>query len=166
MKIWIDADAAPREVKDVVFRAAKRLDLETILVANQGLAVPGHAARVSVVAVPPRANAADKYIVENANSGDLVVTADIPLAALLVDKNVLVVDPRGEEYHQDNVASKLSMRDFMDGLRGAGEVTRGKPPYSASDKKAFAQTLDRLLQAQTAKLKSKRLSTKNRDASH
>ena len=145
MKIWIDADAAPRDVKDVVFRAAKRLGVETVLVANQRIGIPANAETVSMVTVREGADVADRYIVMNSESGDLVVTADIPLAALLVDKQVDVIDPRGEAYDASNIASRLSMRNFMDDLRGAGTVTGGSRPYGARDKKAFANTFDRLL---------------------
>ncbi|MBD54118.1 MAG: hypothetical protein CMM05_03435 [Rhodopirellula sp.] len=145
MKIWIDADAAPRDVKDVVFRAAKRLGVETVLVANQRIGIPANAETVSMVTVREGADVADRYIVLNSESGDLVVTADIPLAALLVDKQVDVIDPRGEAYDASNIASRLSMRNFMDDLRGAGTVTGGSRPYGDRDKKAFANTFDRLL---------------------
>ena len=145
MKIWIDADAAPRDVKDVVFRAAKRLSVETVLVANQRIGIPANAETVSMVTVREGADVADRYIVLNSEFGDLVVTADIPLAALLVDKQVDVIDPRGEAYDASNIASRLSMRNFMDDLRGAGTVTGGSRPYGDRDKKAFANTFDRLL---------------------
>ena len=145
MKIWIDADAAPRDVKDVVFRAAKRLSVETVLVANQRIGIPANAETVSMVTVREGADVADRYIVLNSESGDLVVTADIPLAALLVDKQVDVIDPRGEAYDASNIASRLSMRNFMDDLRGAGTVTGGSRPYGDRDKKAFANPFDRLL---------------------
>ena len=145
MKIWIDADAAPREVKEVIFKAARRLKIETILVANAGMALPANAPTVSLVIVSEGANVADKHIVANSESGDLVITADIPLAAELVDIGIKVIDPRGEEYHADNIASRLSLRDFMDQMRGAGEVTGGSKPYDMRDKKAFASTFDRLV---------------------
>lgn len=144
MKIWVDGDAAPREAKEVIFRTAKRLRIETILVANQRLALPVNTSMVSCVIVKPHANAADQHILQAAAAGDIAITADIPLAAQLVERGVYVIDPRGEEYHADNIASKLSMRDFMDGLRGSGEISGGSAPYSPRDKKAFAQTLDRL----------------------
>lgn len=145
MKIWIDADAAPRDVKDVVFRAAQRLRVETVLVANQRIAIPASAETVSMVTVREGADVADRYIVKNSEAGDLVVTADIPLAALLVDKQVDVIDPRGEAYDASNIASRLSMRNFMDELRGTGTITGGSRPYGDRDKKAFANTFDRLL---------------------
>ncbi len=145
MKIWIDADAAPGEVKEVIFRAARRLRVETVLVANQPLSLPPGAPTVSSVTVREGANEADGYIVAHSQPGDLVITADIPLAALLVAREVAVIDPRGDEYNPDNIQSRLSMRDFMDGLRGAGAITGGARPYDGKDKKAFAATFDRLL---------------------
>lgn len=145
MKIWIDADAAPREVKEIIFRAARRLSLDTILVANQTIAKPPNTPTVSTITVHHGANVADQYIAEHATSGDVVVTADIPLAAMLVEQGIAVIDPRGEEYHADNIASRLSMRDFMDGLRGAGSISGGSRPYNELDKKLFASTFDRLV---------------------
>ncbi|MDE0864034.1 MAG: YaiI/YqxD family protein [Rubripirellula sp.] len=145
MKIWIDADAAPRDVKDVVFRAANRMSVDTVLVANQRIGIPANAETVSMVTVREGADVADRYIVMHSEPGDLVITADIPLAALLVEKKVDVIDPRGEAYDRSNIASRLSMRDFMDDLRGAGVVTGGSRPYADRDKKAFANTFDRLL---------------------
>lgn len=145
MIIWIDADAAPRDVKEVVFRAAKRLHVKTVLVANQRVAIPASAETVSMVVVREGADVADRYIVANSTKGDLVVTADIPLAALLVEKQVDVIDPRGDAYDATNIASRLSLRDFMDQMRGAGIATDGSRPYGDQDKKAFANTFDRLL---------------------
>ena len=145
MKFWIDADAVPRDVKEIAFRAARRLSLETTLVANQRLYVPPGTAFVSAVRVEGGPDVADRYIVEHAEAGDLCITADIPLAQLLVEKGVAVVDPRGEEYTTHNIGERLSVRDFMDGLRGAGMETGGAKPWSAKDKQAFAGALDRLL---------------------
>jgi uncharacterized protein YaiI (UPF0178 family) len=145
MKIWIDADAAPRDVKEVVFRAANRRAIDTVLVANQRIAVPANAATVSMVVVREGANVADRYIVMHSEPGDLVITADIPLAAELVAKQVDVIDPRGDAYDKSNIAGRLSMRDFMDDLRGAGVATGGSRPYGDQDKKAFANTFDRMV---------------------
>lgn len=145
MKVWVDADAAPRDVKEIVFRAARRLNLDTVLVANQPIAIPRNAPTVSAVTVRDGANVADQYICKHASPGDLVVTADIPLAAELVGNDVAVVDPRGAQYHADNIASRLSMRNWMDDLRGAGGVVGGSRPYGDTDKRAFAATFDRLL---------------------
>lgn len=145
MKIWVDADAAPREVKEIIFRAAKRLKVETILVANQTHYTPPETRHISSITVREGANVADAYIVDNSQPNDLVITADIPLAALLVEKEVAVIDPRGEQYSADNIRSRLSIRNYLDQARGAGEITGGSRPYSDRDKAAFASTFDRLL---------------------
>lgn len=145
MKLWIDADAAPREAKEVVFKAARRLQLDTILVANGPLQVPANATTVSTVQVADGANVADRFIVAQAEQGDIAVTADIPLAAELVEKGVHVVDPRGEVYTPDNIRSRLATRDFFESVRAAGGTTAGARPYSAQDKKQFADALDRAL---------------------
>lgn len=145
MKIWIDADAAPRDVKDLVFRAAKRLNLPTVLVANQRLHPPAGNPLVTVVWVDGGADVADQHIATQAEAGDLVITQDIPLAALLVPKGVAVLDPRGDEHTSETIGERLSVRDFMDQLRAAGTVTRGPPPYDARAKQAFAAALDRTL---------------------
>ena len=144
MKLWIDADAAPRDVKEIVYRAAERLRLETVLVANQRVVIPPGMPFVSAVRVDGGPDVADRHIAEHASPGDVAVTADIPLAAILVEKGVLVIDPRGEEYTPENVGERLSVRDFMDGLRGAGVDTGGSRPYGPKDKQAFAGALDRV----------------------
>jgi hypothetical protein len=145
VKIWIDADAAPRDVKEIVFRAARRLQVEAVMVANQRLAPPPGNAFVSAVRVEGGPDVADRHIAEHAEPGDLAVTADIPLAAALVARQVRVLDPRGEEYTPENVGERLAVRDFMDGLRGAGVETGGARPYGGRDKQAFAAALDRVL---------------------
>ena len=145
MKLWIDADAAPRDVKEIVFRAAKRLELETVLVANQRLALPLGNPFVTAVRVEGGPDAADRHIAEAAHPGDVAVTADIPLAAILVENGVRVIDPRGEEYTRENVGERLTVRDFMESLRGAGVETGGARPYGAKEKQAFASALDRIL---------------------
>lgn len=145
MKLWIDADAAPRDVKEIVFRAAKRLELETILVANQRLQVPPGNAFVRAVRVGGGPDVADQHIADAAEPGDVAITADIPLAAALVEKGVHTIDPRGEEYTAESIGERLSVRDFMDGLRGAGVETGGAKPFGARDKQQFAATLDRVL---------------------
>ncbi len=145
IKLWIDADAAPRDVKGIVFRAAKRLELETLLVANQRLYVPPGNTFVTAVRVEGGPDVADLYIVENAEAGDVAITADIPLAAALVEKEVLVIEPRGEEFTAENVGERLSVRNFMDELRGSGVDTGGPAPYGDPEKRAFASALDRVL---------------------
>lgn len=145
MKLWVDADAAPRDVKEVVFRAAKRLSLETVLVANQNMPIPPGHPMVSMKRVTDGADVADRYIADSAETGDVAVTADIPLAALLVAKGVHVIDPRGEAYTEENIGERLSVRDFMDQLRLTGTETGGPAPYRPQDKQAFAGALDRAL---------------------
>ena len=145
MKLWLDADAAPRDVKDVCYRASERLGLETVLVANQRLQLPLGSPLLSAVRVDGGPDVADAYIAEHAVAGDVAVTADIPLAALLVPKGVVVIDPRGEVFTPESIGERLSVRNFMDGLRGAGVETGGSAPYGPRDKQAFANALDRAL---------------------
>lgn len=145
LKIWIDADAAPRDVKDLVFRAAERLKILTVLVANQRLQPPLGNVHVSAVWVDGGPDVADKHIVDHAEAGDLVITQDIPLAALLVPMQIVVLDPRGDEHTSETIGERLSVRDFMEHMRSVGEVTSGPPPYDARAKRAFASALDRVL---------------------
>lgn len=148
MKIWIDADAAPNDVKEIVFRASARLGLDTALVANQRLSTPANNPRVTSVLVAGGPDVADQHIIDQAAEGDLAITADIPLAARLVDKGVLVLDPRGDRYTEANVRERLSIRDFMDSLRSSGVETGGPKPYDRQAKQDFANALDRLLTEQ------------------
>jgi uncharacterized protein YaiI (UPF0178 family) len=143
--LWIDADAAPRDVKDICIRACDRLKLATVLVANQRLLLPLVYPHLSAVRVDGGPDMADRYIAEHAAAGDVVVTADIPLAAILVPKAVVVLDPRGEEYTMESIGERLSVRNFMDGLRGTGVDTGGQATYGSRDKQAFANALDRAL---------------------
>lgn len=145
MKLWIDADAAPRDVKEIVYRVSERLALETILVANQRLQLPVGHTHLSAVRVDGGPDVADRYIADNAEPGDVAVTADIPLAALLVPKGVTVIDPRGEEYTTESIGERLSVRDFMDSLRSSGVETGGHAAWGAREKQAFANALDRAL---------------------
>ena len=145
MRIWIDADATPRDVKEIVFRAAKRLELAVVLVANKRLDTPLGIPLVTAVQVPGGADVADQYIVDHASSGDLVVTQDIPLAALLVPQGIVVLDPRGEEHTAETIGERLSIRDLMESFRGAGVITGGPAPFHPRDKQAFASALDRAL---------------------
>lgn len=145
MKIWIDADAAPNDVKAIVFRASARLGLETAVVANREVATPAGNPLVRSVVVAGGPDVADQHIIDHAEAGDLAVTADIPLAAALVEKGVLVLDPRGERYSEANVRERLSIRDFMESLRSSGVETGGPKPYGQQDKQGFANALDRLL---------------------
>lgn len=145
MKLWLDADAAPRAVKEVCYRVSDRLELETILVANQRLQLPVGFQHVSAVRVEGGPDVADLYIAEHAERGDVAVTADIPLAALLVPKGVVVIDPRGDEYTAESIGERLSVRNFMDDLRSTGVQTGGHAAYGAREKAAFANALDRAL---------------------
>ena len=145
MRIWVDADAAPRDAKDIVYRTAKRLCIPAVFVANKKLSLPLDNPHLSAVLVAGGADVADRHIAEHAEAGDVVVTHDIPLAAILVEKDVTVIDPRGERYTAENVRERLSVRDFMEGLRGAGVVTGGPAAYGPREKQAFAGALDRAL---------------------
>jgi uncharacterized protein YaiI (UPF0178 family) len=145
MKLWIDADAAPREVKEICYRASGRLSLETVLVANQRLQLPPGHPHLSAVRVDGGPDVADAYIAEHAVGGDVAITADIPLAALLVPKGVVVLDPRGDEYTAEVIGERLSVRNFMDALRGTGVETGGPSSYGPRQKQAFANALDRAL---------------------
>lgn len=143
----MDADAAPRDVKEIVFRAAQRLRVPAVLVANQRMPVPQNNPYVSAELVRGGPDVADQYIAGHAEPGDIAITADIPLAAILVEKDVITLDPRGEVYSVENVRERLSIRDFMDGLRGANMETGGAPPFGERDKRAFAGAFDRALTA-------------------
>jgi uncharacterized protein len=147
--IWIDADAAPRAVKEIVFRTSERLDLAVVLVANSALALP-RSSRIRQVVVGRGFDVADDYIVEHCVEGDLVITADIPLAAQVVEKGAMVLKPRGEELDASNVRQRLAMRDFMEEMRASGLAGGGPPPFGKQDRARFANALDRML---TARLK-------------
>ncbi len=142
MKIWIDADASPRIVKEIVFRAADRLQLQVCLVANQPL-TKHHSQLISSVVVPEGPDLADDYIAEHASTRDLVITADIPLAARIVEKGGVALDPRGELYTEDNVAERLSVRDLMFELRADGFTGGGPAPFGLVDRQRFASSFDR-----------------------
>lgn len=153
MKIWIDADACPRVIKEIVFRASERLRVPVCLVANKGLS-KHHAALVTSVVVAEGFDAADDYIAENTAAADLVITADIPLAARIVAKGGVAIDPRGELYNEENVGERLSMRDLMHQLRAGGLIRGGPSQFGMTDRQRFASALDRLL---TRMLKGRRL---------
>lgn len=144
MHIWIDADACPKVVKDILFRAAQRTQTPLTLVANQYIPKPT-SPLIKAVQVGQGFDVADNYIVEHSQAGDLVVTADIPLAAELVNKSVLALNPRGELYTEDNIRQRLAMRNFMEEMRSTGQVSGGPPPLNQSDRQTFANALDRLL---------------------
>lgn len=144
MRLWIDADALPGDLKDLIVRAAQRLALETVFVANKPIKLPPLSMlRQTLVGKGP--DVADSYIVSHSESGDVCVSQDIPLAALLVAKGVVVIDPRGELHTEASIGERLSVRNFMQDLRDAGTMTNGPRPFDARAKQAFASTLDRVL---------------------
>ena len=144
MQIWVDADACPGVVKDILYRLAERRQLHLTLVANQMLRTPP-SPWIRALQVPGGFDVADAEIVARVAAGDLVITADIPLAASALDKGAHVIDPRGERFTADNIRERLSMRSFMDELRSSGVNTGGPPPFGQADRQAFANALDRLL---------------------
>lgn len=144
MQIWVDADACPRAIKEILYRAAERVGMQLILVANQPLQVPG-SRFIRTVQVSAGFDVADNYIVQAVAEGDLVITADIPLAAEVIANGARALNPRGELYTQDNIRERLNMRDFMDTLRGSGVDTGGPAAFSNAERMAFANRLDRLL---------------------
>jgi uncharacterized protein YaiI (UPF0178 family) len=143
-QIWVDADACPAAIKEVLFRAAEREHVSVTLVANQWLRTPP-SRYVRAIQVPGGFDVADNEIVERVAADDLVVTQDIPLAAAVIAKGALAMHPRGELYTADTIAQRLGMRNFMDELRGAGVDTGGPAAFHARDKQAFANQLDRWL---------------------
>jgi uncharacterized protein len=141
VSIWVDADACPNVIKDVLFRAAERTGITVTLVANQSITVP-RIPSVRTLRVAAGFDVADNEIVKRAARGDLVVTADIPLAAEAIAKGAVALNPRGELYSADSIRGILNMRDFMDTMRASGNVGGGPPPLSQADRKAFASHLD------------------------
>lgn len=144
MHIWIDADACPAVIKEIIFRAAERLQIPTTLVANQLLRHPP-SRFIRAVQVPKGFDVADAHIVEQASPGDLVITGDIPLAALVIAKQAHALNPRGEMYTTANIAERLAMRNFMADLRDSGVETGGPNAFSQADRQAFGNALDRFL---------------------
>lgn len=144
MRIWVDADACPNVVKEILFRAAERTRVPVTLIANQQIRTP-RSNVVRAVQVPQGFDAADRWIETQARKGDLVVTADIPLAAAVIEKGALALNPRGELYTDDNIRERLTTRNLMDEMRGAGVVTSGPATLSQRDRQAFANRLDSLL---------------------
>ena len=145
MVVWVDADACPAQIKEILFRAAERTRVQTVLFANHALRVP-KSRFVKAVQVERGFDVADARILESLAAGDLVVTADVPLAAQVVAAGAFALNPRGTLYTHDNVKEHLARRDFMDLLRSTGEITRGPPALSKTDLQAFANGLDRFLQ--------------------
>lgn len=148
MQIWVDADACPVAIKEILFRAAQRTATPVILVANHFMRVP-NSAYISFRQVEQGFDVADNYIVQQAQAGDLVITADIPLADEVISQGCLVLAPRGEELTKANIKARLNMRDFMETLRSSGMAKGGPPPLSGSEKQAFGNALDRWLAKHT-----------------
>ncbi len=144
VNIWVDADACPVVIREILCKAAVRRDVPLTLVANHVLPVP-RTRQIRMLQVASGFDAADAEIVRRVQPGDLVITADIPLAAEVIEKDGLVLSPRGERYTQDNIAARLNMRDFMESMRSSGVQTGGPPALDQADRKAFADQLDRLL---------------------
>ena len=144
MHIWVDADACPAVIKDILFRVAERTKLPLTLVANRLLRVPP-SPYIRSRQVPQGFDVADRHIIDEVAAGDLVITADIPLAAALIERGAFALSPRGEFYSANNIRERLGMRDFMEGLRGAGVDIAGPPALSQADRQAFARQLDRFL---------------------
>lgn len=144
MHIWVDADACPGVIKEILFRAAQRTGIMTVLVANQLLRVPASPC-IRAFQVPAGFDVADNMIVQELKPGDLVITADIPLAAQVIERGGHAINPRGEIYTVDNIRQRLTMRNFMEELRGSGVDISGPSVFSQSDRQAFAAQLDRFL---------------------
>lgn len=144
MEIWVDADACPVVIKEILFRAATRTRVRLTLVANQAMSVP-KARGIRLLQVPAGFDVADHEIVRQCSAGDLVVTSDIPLAAEVIAKGAHALSPRGELYSADSIRGRLNMRDFMDTLRASGVYTGGPPALTQADRQQFASHLDRLL---------------------
>lgn len=144
MNIWVDADACPKVVKEILFRVAERAKIQVTLVANQSLVTPP-SAFIKSIRVSAGFDVADNYIVQQTEINDLIITADIPLAAEVIEKGGHALNPRGELYSTETIKQKLVMRDLMDELRGTGEVTGGPPPLNQRDRREFANQLDKFV---------------------
>lgn len=142
--IWIDADACPKAVKELVFKASRRLNINIILVANDYQNIP-QSDLIKLIVVHKGFDAADQHIIDQVEIHDIVITADIPLAAKVLKKKAIALNPRGEIYNEHNIGSILSMRDFMQGLRDAGSMTSGPAPFGPKDVKQFADSLNKLI---------------------
>jgi hypothetical protein len=150
VRIWVDADACPNPIKEILYRAAERARTLLTLVANQPLRPPP-SRFITALQVAPGFDVADSRIVRELEAGDLVVTADIPLAAAVIEKGGHALNPRGERYTDENIRQRLGMRDFLETLRSSGVVTGGPPPFGHADRKAFADALDRFLASRAAR---------------
>jgi len=150
MKIWVDADACPVVIKDIIFRAANRTETTVTLVANQSLSVPP-SRFIKTIRVASGFDVADNEIVKLVEKDDLVITSDIPLASEVIDKGAVGLSPRGELYTSENIKARLNMRDFLDTLRSSGIQSGGPPPLGQSERQDFANHLDRILQQHSPK---------------
>jgi uncharacterized protein YaiI (UPF0178 family) len=150
LKIWVDADACPVVIKEILFKAAERTKVQLTLVANQPVRVPA-SRYIHSIQVASGFDVADNEIVRRLDAGDLVITGDIPLAAEVIEKGGHALNPRGEMYTPENIRARLNIRDFMDTLRGSGINTGGPPALSQNDRKSFADHLDRLLASYSGK---------------
>jgi len=144
VKIWVDADACPGVVKDILFRAADRKGIQTTLLANHAIQIPP-SKNISFIQVVSGFDVADDEIVKRVNAGDLVITSDIPLASEVIEKGAHALSPRGELFTEDNIKPRLNIRDFLDTMRSSGINTGGPPPFSQTDRREFANHLDRFL---------------------
>lgn len=144
MKIWVDADACPNVIKDILYRAAQRKQLPTIFVANHNIRTPA-SPYINSVKVEHGFDVADNYIAQQVSEKDLVITADIPLAAAVIAKGAKALNPRGELYTENDIQQRLSVRNFMEEMRSAGQITGGPAAISQSDRREFANQLDRIL---------------------
>ncbi len=142
MKIWVDADACPVVIKEILFKAAKRTGIQLTLVANQAIKVPV-ADNIAAVQVGMGFDVADNEIVKRLNKGDLVITGDIPLAAEAIEKGATALNPRGDKYTKQNIQARLTMRNFMETLRSSGVETGGPAAFNYKDRQNFANVLDR-----------------------
>ncbi len=149
-KLWVDADALPKILREVILRASDRYQLEVIFVANQNVGITP-SVRIKSIQVLSGADQADKEIVDRMIENDIVITQDIPLAAQVIEKGGVAIHPRGEVYTTANVKARLHLRDFMDTLRGAGVQTGGPPPISERDKREFSSSLDQTILKQKRK---------------
>jgi uncharacterized protein len=149
--IWVDADACPAVIKDILFRAAERRQITTVLVANKLLRTPP-SRFIRAIQVPAGFDVADAHIVDQVAPGDLVITADIPLASFVIERGAHALNPRGEMYSAENIRERLGMRNFMEELRGSGVDTGGPPSFNQADRQAFANQLDRYLAKHPGKL--------------
>jgi uncharacterized protein YaiI (UPF0178 family) len=144
VSIWVDADACPKIIREILFRAAQRVSVPLTLVANHSLPIP-KSPLIRCLQVSQGFDVADDFIVQQVRENDLVITSDIPLAAEVIEKGALVISSRGERYTRNNVRQRLNMRDFMETMRSSGEVTGGPPPLGQRERQAFANALDQYL---------------------